>query len=154
MWYEYQCDRNYLYIMICNDDYSRSCSLTKWLIIRRNNICASLYFLNVTYEECYIHFWNYSETKIVSKSFYVYTAKMNYKRVLDCTSPKTPKLFLDNITIWSFSLSKVSLIIFNDVGDIKKTKFIIIYLINEISSNILMIVILIKRYVIFNCNKI
>lgn len=112
------------------------------------------YFLNVTYEECYIHFWNYSETKIVSKSFYVYTAKMNYKRVLDCTSPKPPKLFLDNITIWSFSLSKVSLIIFNDVGDIKETKFIIIYLINEISSNILMIVILIKRYVIFNCNKI
>lgn len=82
------------------------------------------YFLNVTYEECYIHFWNYSETKIVSKSFYVYTAKMNYKRVLDCTSPKTPKLFLDNITI---SLSKVYLIILNDVGDIKETKFIIIY---------------------------
>lgn len=65
------------------------------------------YFLNVTYEECYIHFWNYSETKIVSKSFYVYTAKMNYKRVLDCTSQKKkPKLFLANITIWSFSLLK------------------------------------------------
>lgn len=154
MWYEYQCDRNYLYIMICNDDYSRSCSLTKWLIIRRNNICASFLLFKRNLWRMLHTFWNYSETKIVSKSFYVYTAKMNYKRVLDCTSPKTPKLFLDNITIWSFSLSKVSLIIFNDVGDIKKTKFIIIYLINEISSNILMIVILIKRYVIFNCNKI
>lgn len=51
------------------------------------------YFLNVTYEECYIHFWNYSKTKIVSKSFYVYTAKMNYKRVLDCTSQKNPPNF-------------------------------------------------------------
>lgn len=85
---------------------------------------------------------------------HVNAAKMIYKRVLDCTSQKKPtKLFLANITIWSFSLSKVSLIILNDVGDIKETKCILIYIINEISLNILMIVILIKRYVIFYCNK-
>lgn len=85
------------------------------------------YFLNVIYEECYIYFWNYSEIKIVLKLFYVYIVKMNYKWVFDCILLKIFKFFFDNIIIWSFFLSKVFLIIFNDVGDIKEIKFIIIY---------------------------
>lgn len=88
------------------------------------------------------------------KLFYVYIVKMNYKWVFDCILLKFFKFFFDNIIIWSFFLSKVFLIIFNDVGDIKEIKWIIIYMINEILLNILMIVILIKWYVIFNCNKI
>lgn len=63
------------------------------------------------------------------------------------------KFFFVNIIIWSFFLSKVFLIILNDVGDIKEIKCIFIYIINEILLNILMIVILIKWYVIFYCNK-
>lgn len=140
--------------MICNDDYLRLCFFIKWLIIRRNNICVLFLFFKCNLWRMLYIFWNYSEIKIVLKLFYVYIVKMNYKWVFDCILLKFFKFFFDNIIIWSFFLSKVFLIIFNDVGDIKKIKFIIIYLINEILLNILMIVILIKWYVIFNCNKI